>query len=813
MKIRHKLYVVLLIFTLLPLYVFGFFMIRENDNKVESILKEDLSAISGAQILDISDFCMARKQEMERIAGYTLFQDAILESMGEENGSDEQRMRYIDDVLMGMRQYNPYLESVSLLNREFEAVAVTDGYAVSDLSGLELAGVDVQRDGFWIGDLYERENAEGTIRLVAAAQSIDRGGERIGYLIEEIPISYFDRFRSETNLWQDGTLYLLDGKYGMITAGVPQEESRTSFQTTEADRENFQKAWDAVDHEATPSGCISYELGGDQYLTYFSDINYTDWGIRLTVNLSRYKSDVNTFRRLLLVTILIVTLVLLIASYILSRNLAQPVNVFAGVLERIQKEQNYSLRIRRKTKDEMGYLGSKIDELLDYIEQERYEVQQSERDPLTGLKNQKAVEREIQEVIGHAAVNGGYVALGYLDIDNFREINNRFGHLEADACVQFVAAILEDSVDGIVGRTGGDAFAFCIRNVESPEPLRRIASMILEKLNKGYFSHVANVQMTVPCSIGIAMDSGRHLSYSSLIHQASEALYQAKEKGKNTYHLIAQEEQTGSRFGTNERVAALMDALHQCVANDCEGFYLCHQPLIHASDGKVVGMESLLRWHHEPFGEVSPGIFVPLIEDDACFFKLGNWILKQSLTEAKPLLEQDRNFQVHVNVAYSQLVRREFRESVMEILKETDFPSANLCLELTERCRALDMNYLKEVMEFFRTQGITIALDDFGTGFSSLNLLRQLPVDRIKIDQSFIFNVRTNQADQAIVKSVIQCANSMDIEVCAEGVENDQIRDYLLQYKELIHQGYLYSRPVRIEEFKKLMPAAAKEEG
>ncbi len=809
-KIKYMLYGMLLLFTLLPICVFGAIMIRENDRRVERVLRDDLTAISGAQIMEINDFCVSRKQEMLRIAEYSMLKDALLASLGKRERQSEEQIQYMKDMMYATIEHTTCLQSMSILNSEFKAVAVSDQDAIADEGGLKAANVNYRDGGFALGNIYERHTEDGTQRMIAAVESVEYEGEIIGYIIEEIPATYFDHIRSETGLWEDGTLYLLDGNGKLITAGTPKEdESRTQYATSEKERENFTKAWNAVDHETTHSGMISYKMGKDTYLTYFSDFADTEWGIRLSVNLSVYKAGVNSYAQLVMVVVACVALVLIIASYFLSKRLTRPINRIADVLDRVQKEQNYSLRVKEMGKDEMGFLAEKTNALLDYVEQERYEIQQAERDPLTGLKNQKAIEKEIQEKISRAAQSGSRIAVGYVDVDDFREINNQFGHLEGDHCIRFVASVLEETIPGAVGRSSGDDFTFCIENVESTESVRKLVSLVLEKLNEGYFSHMANMQMPLPCSIGVAVDSGRQLSFSSLMHQAAEAKYQAKEKGKNTYHIICREEMGGNMFGSNERVLALLHTLRQSVANDCAGFYLVYQPLIHAAKKRVVGAEALLRWNWEPFGEVSPGIFIPLIEDDSCFFKLGNWILRQALIEMREMLTYDPNFMIHVNVSYSQLVRREFQGAVMEVLHETGFPARNLCLELTERCRALDMEYLREVMNYFHAQGISIALDDFGTGFSSLSLLRQLPVDNIKIDQSFVANVRGNAADQAIVRSVVQCAESIDVKVCAEGVETDQIRNYLLQYPKLLHQGFYYSRPVRLEQFREYYSAGS----
>lgn len=232
---------------------------------------------------------------------------------------------------------------------------------------------------------------------------------------------------------------------------------------------------------------------------------------------------------------------------------------------------------------------------------------------------------------------------------------------------------------------------------------------------------------------------------------------------------------------------------------------MCYQPVVQAESREIIGMEALLRWNREPYGDVPPGRFIPWLENDPCFFELGNWILEQALTEGKHIIEKNPAFVINVNVSATQLERRKFRESVLEILNRTGFPAKNLCLELTERCRAMDKEYLREEIHFLRSNGIKIALDDFGTGQSSLELLCEFPIDLLKIDRGFVRDIEMNHAAQVVVDSIVQCANGLGMQVCVEGVENEQLRDFIRQYGVHSHQGYLYSRPIRMEQFNELI--------
>jgi EAL domain-containing protein (putative c-di-GMP-specific phosphodiesterase class I) len=278
----------------------------------------------------------------------------------------------------------------------------------------------------------------------------------------------------------------------------------------------------------------------------------------------------------------------------------------------------------------------------------------------------------------------------------------------------------------------------------------------------------------------------------------------AQRKSRKELHselVIFNNEQSNDNMKSLE----LFETIRQCVLHDCQGFYLCYQPLVRAEDGKVIGMEALLRWKREPYGNLAPGQFIQWLENDDCFFELGNWILRQAMTDGLEIIKDHPDFLVNVNVSYTQLDRSDFQTSLMQIIRETGFPPQNLYLELTERCRTADVDQLREVLDFFVSYGIKIALDDFGTGTASINLLRLLPISCLKIDRTFLTNIQTNKTDEIIVELVIDSANKLGMSVCLEGVENQQLRDYVQKYNVTNHQGYYYSKPIKIHAFREFL--------
>lgn len=249
----------------------------------------------------------------------------------------------------------------------------------------------------------------------------------------------------------------------------------------------------------------------------------------------------------------------------------------------------------------------------------------------------------------------------------------------------------------------------------------------------------------------------------------------------------------------------LLSRIHQSILDGCEGFYMCYQPLVDVRTEQIVGAEALIRWHSAEDGEVSPGRFIPWIEVDTAYYELGKWIMRQALSDANEFRKVLPGFIINVNITASQLERKEFRADVCRIVEESGYPPGQLFMELTERCRQLDYGFLKKEMAFFHSKGIKLSLDDFGTGSSSLGLVMELPIDELKVDMSFVKDIQKKRVNQAMVKHIIQCANSLGLKTCIEGVENEELSIFLRPNDASYYQGYYYSKPVPANDFMQLL--------
>lgn len=389
-----------------------------------------------------------------------------------------------------------------------------------------------------------------------------------------------------------------------------------------------------------------------------------------------------------------------------------------------------------------------------------------------------------------------------IGINHFHFVNDIYDYVFGNKVLHALGQTMINVVrrTGTVYRMDGAKFALCLRDFGQKE-----TQALYDRLCRLAREELVVEGTHVPLTIsGGAVYVGSN--YSGGEYSISSSASYALELSKRERHseLVFFNNELGD---DTRRSIELVNALCQDISNDCHGFSLAYQPLVKAGDGRICGMEALLHWSSKDFGKVSPGRFIPVLEKDPAFFALGSWILRKALTDAKPIVEQDPRFFLNVNVSYTQIERSGFRDSVMDILQQTGYPPANLCLELTERCRSLNMEYLRSELQFFRSRGIRISLDDFGTGISSLNLICDLPVDGLKIDQGFILHILENQNAQMVVEATIGLTRKLGIDVCLEGVENQQIRDFVLRYPADHHQGYYYARPQPIEEFRQSLEA------
>lgn len=416
-------------------------------------------------------------------------------------------------------------------------------------------------------------------------------------------------------------------------------------------------------------------------------------------------------------------------------------------------------------------------------------------DPVTNLHNQQEYTKYI---LNHLS-NKQTMSIITIGISMFNSINMMYGYAYGNSVLKDFATKLKNIVGGrgLVFRLDGAKFAIC-SNVytrqEMQEVYRHIQNLALENVGPSGTS--------IPLKLyagGLVYD---HVGADADVIKSSVEYAMERSKEDNHGELVFFNEQ----IKDNDRLRLkLYSTIHKCVTNNMEGFFMCYQPIANSETGHIAGMEALLRWQHKDFGVVPPGMFIPWLEMEPCFFELGNWIIERSLTDAMEIRKTRPDFVVNVNISATQLENHGFRQAVVDILRRTKYPPEYLCMELTERCKNMDIAFLKNELEFFRKLGIKIAIDDFGTGNATLNLLTELPIDELKVDMSFVRGIQESKPNQVLVQAVVSCAHELGYKSCIEGVEDKALFEYLHRYGSTYYQGYHFSRPVTLEEFKKLL--------
>ena len=542
MNIRKSALGFVMFFSLMPLCIFGVVSIYEMNRKIESMTECNLRAVSENQITNIQKFAANRNSEMEKVASYDLTKEAIKYSLGESDETVDER--YLDNLLEEQKKYGTFVASISVLDKNFSVVGSSEKYTTSETSQLKNADTKFHAGTFIMGDVYERQTDDGLKRVVPAYIGVYEKSELIGYISEELDTTYFDELRLNMDSLSSGTFYLLDGNNSIITAGkTTQKNSLTEFVTKSADRSDFQKKWNAIDREANPRGEIYYKYNGEQYITYYSNVENSNWTVRVTENLTAQKKDMMSYKLLWVILFVFFAVGTVIVQILTTRKFLQPIESAMDVFAKIKETQDYSLRIPVKSKDEMGQLSQSINELLAYTEKEKmYEKmeqdklkQQAESDPLTGVKNKKAIEQYVEETVAYSDENKTPVAIGFLDIDDFRNFNTNYGHQVGDDVICYVAKTLQENISGEVGRIGGDEFVFCYAGAIGDEKMKADAARILKLLQENYINPESKEQIPVTGSLGIVMAKEGGMDYTDLVRIADKAMYEAKNAGKNSY--------------------------------------------------------------------------------------------------------------------------------------------------------------------------------------------------------------------------------------------------------------------------------------
>ncbi|TSA50177.1 MAG: EAL domain-containing protein [Nitrosomonadales bacterium] len=426
-------------------------------------------------------------------------------------------------------------------------------------------------------------------------------------------------------------------------------------------------------------------------------------------------------------------------------------------------------------------------------------------DQLTDLPNRRLLQNQLQHILASSARNKHYGAILFIDLDNFKGVNDTKGHHVGDLLLIEVARRLKASIraDDTLARLGGDEFVVILEDIGTKnEQAAIVAETIAEKV-RGDFTQpfmLEGMEYHGSPSIGISLFLGKKITPEELLKRADMAMYQAKDSGRNRVQFFDPSIQQSV-----ETRAALESDLRRAIPD--QQLQLHYQIQVD-HDQRPVGAEALIRWIHPQRGMVSPAHFIPVAEESSLILEIGHWVLDTACEQiaAWSKNEQTRNLVLAINISAQQFKQRDFVEQVDSMIHKHRIDPSRLKLELTESVVLDDIDVVVAKMQALRqVQGITLSLDDFGTGYSSLSYLKQLPLDQIKIDQSFVRDMTTDASDAVMVKTIIDMAQNFGLNVIAEGVETEAQLALLKQHGCMAYQGYLFSKPTPIEQFEALL--------
>lgn len=420
-------------------------------------------------------------------------------------------------------------------------------------------------------------------------------------------------------------------------------------------------------------------------------------------------------------------------------------------------------------------------------------------DVLTGLPNRYLLSDRIEQALSSAQRNQARVAVLFIDLDRFKNINDSLGHDIGDALLKLVARRLKSCLrrSDTIARQGGDEFVAVLTELDSADEVIFVAEKMIESLLENFTLNEYQLSITPSIGISIYPDDGQ--SSIELLRNADLAMYRAKDSGRNNFQFYAPD----MNVKAVQRLK-LENSLRAAISQ--QQLMVYYQPKVNVHSGKMTGMEALLRWQHPEMGFVSPAIFIPIAEESGLINEIGDWVLRQSCLQAR--LWQGQGFDivpVAVNLSSRQLKQSNLVEHILTVLRDAELDARYLVLEITESM-LMDMGDSGVgVLEQLRAAGIKLALDDFGTGYSSLSRLKNLPLDSLKIDQSFVRDIVTDPNDASIVSATAVLAHALNLRVTAEGVETQDQLDFIKSLQCEEYQGYLFSRPVPALEVEKFL--------
>lgn len=554
---------------------------------------------------------------------------------------------------------------------------------------------------------------------------------------------------------------------------------------------DLENAWG--DFQTTKINAVQntqFDKDAERYYASSRHLEALGWDVVVYVPEKMILAPLTSFENKIRITWISAVVLLLLSLALILHHFLKDIPIIVDRINEI-KNGNFSQKLSIKRHDEVGEIALAIDNMAEQIQHQMTVLDyHASHDSLTGLANRTSLENTLRQWIEDATKEDA-ILLAFLDLDQFKSINDSKGHAHGDALLIEVGKRVQNSLpeNAFLSRFGGDEFVLILKTCESE---LQQAYELIEHIHASFVHpfHLFKHQIYITTSIGISIFRADAHTPEQLLVNADTALYQAKRSGRNRVYYYNYELKKQM-----EKELQLKSGLRDALLN--EQFFLHYQPQYHLNNPNKMSVEALLRWKHPDLGMISPADFIPLAEKTGLIVEIGDWVIEASLKMYKRMKEQGLPLnRIAINISAIQFQEAEFVQKLQQKLQQYDIPPNALEIEITESIIIKQPDEMIKKLIELSDLGIQIALDDFGTGYSSLNYLRTMPIDVVKVDRSFIVQIEEDQVQKSILKTIIALGHKLDFQVVAEGIEEQSQVAILEEMAVDIIQGYYFSKPL-----------------
>lgn len=534
-KIKEKAYYFTLTFFVLPLLLVSFWVMYAEKNKYEELLDKSMEIINDDQMKIIESFSESEKKHSEIISVLGKTKRCL-----KGNVSEKERQNLKAFLSSHLKIFN-YKKSIAIVDAKGNIVSASEGYEHYDKQTVEKWIECIQGKEFFISDVVEKKDGE---KFLVSIYPIKENEKVLGYVLSEIYTDFYSKLAEAPDLWESSTFYIVDSNEVLISAYNSKGKIK-NYVTKKDERKQFGLVKAQIDFEKNPKGDFEYEVLGKKYVTFYSDVNNTKWRLFLSIDKAAYNPGEKFHNSLMMIIILICIVFFVAITKFFESYIIKPINTIINVLGELQKSKNYALRIPLKVKNEMGILIQEVNELISFAECEHTKSEEdkqilkekSETDSLTQVLNRETFRSYCESRINRLTE---YIVL-FIDVDDFKAFNTKYGHLLGDHILIFVAQVLKDITGEVVGRAGGDEFVVFIENETMVKEIESTLQYIQDVLNKGFYDEKTGKQMSVKLSIGatyVKRTKEEIVNFENLIEMSDAAMYTMKKRQKGGYVLV-----------------------------------------------------------------------------------------------------------------------------------------------------------------------------------------------------------------------------------------------------------------------------------